>query len=268
MAQAVNIKEQIKRAALDRGIRTNLLRPSNLLRSTSSALLQSLGIQVNRINREYPIVKPIDPNKVDVLKDPRFQASIAQCKHDTNLDIDRLANLWQFAQLSGPGIMLEVGSWHGGGALHIANAVPDREMYVFDPFSDQRSFESLDPELDASFHDNQFVDTSEAYVRRLFASAGRTGHIIAGFFPASAAGLDLRNIAFCHLDVDVYDATKKSLAFIAPRLAPRSYVLLDDYKRDARGVDQAVEEFLGAHPDFRCVPLFPGQGVIFSTRLV
>lgn len=268
MTALVDIKKRVKRAALQRGIRTNTLRPSNLLKSTSTRLLESLGFQVIKVNREYPILKPVDPNKVDVLKDPAFQASLAQCRDETNLDTDRLANLWQFARLAGPGSMLEVGSWHGGGALHMANAAPGREIYVFDPFSDSQSFDSLHPDLDRSFAIDQFTDSSEDYVRRLFASSKHDVRIVKGFFPASAAALDLHDIAVCHLDVDVYEATRQSLEFIAPRLAARSYVLLDDYRRDARGVDLAVDEFLDEHPSFRCIPLFPGQGLLFSKDLL
>ena len=37
--------------------------------------------------------------------------------------------------------------------------------------------------------------------------------VIQGFFPAAADGLELHGIAFCHLDIDVYEATKNSLEY-------------------------------------------------------
>jgi hypothetical protein len=167
------------------------------------------GYELRSFNPSYPIVKPIDTNKVEILRDEDFHRSLLACANDTNLDDARLANIWAYAKLSGPGSMVEVGSWHGGGALHIANACPDRRIFVFDPLSDTRSFETIDETLDSSFALNQFTDTSEGYVRHLFASHNKKAEIVKGFFPASAVNVDLGEVAFCHLDVDVYDATKQ-----------------------------------------------------------
>jgi hypothetical protein len=261
------IKQRIKRIALDYGVRTNQLRPSNLFYSLCSITAFKLGYEPQSLNPDYPIVKPMDTNKVEILRDNEFHASLIACKNDTNLDDARLANIWMYAKLSGPGSMLEVGSWHGGGALHIANACPDRPIFVFDPFSDTQSFEVLDERLDTSFTINQFTDTSEGYVRNLFASHKKKAEIVKGFFPTSALNVDLGEIAFCHLDVDVYDATKRSLYYLSSRLAKHSFILLDDYHREAKGVDLAVDEFLRDHPRFRCFPLHPSQGLVFSLDL-
>jgi Macrocin-O-methyltransferase (TylF) len=266
MSQMI-IKTRIKQAALNSGIRTNQLRPSNALNSLFKVAASRFGYELRSFDPNYPIVKPIDTNKVEILKNREFHASLIACGNDTNLDDARLANIWAYAKLSGPGSMLEVGSWHGGGALHIANACPERPIFVFDPFSDSQSFESLDEALDTSFALNQFTDTSEGYVRNLFASNNKKAKIVKGFFPASALNVDLGEIAFCHLDVDVYDATKKSLYYLSGRLAKRSFILLDDYQREAKGVDVAVDEFLRDHPRFRCFPLHPSQGLVFSLDL-
>jgi len=261
------IKERVKQIALNHGVRTNQLRPSKLANWLCTYAAFRFGYELRPFNPHYPIIKPIDTNKVEILKDPEFHASLIACQNDTNLDDARLANIWAYAKLSGPGTMLEVGSWHGGGALHIANACPDRRMFVFDPFSDSQSFEALDGALDGSFTINQFTDTSEGYVRNLFASHNRKAEIVKGFFPASALNVNLGEVAFCHLDVDVYEATKNSLYYLADRLAKRSFVLLDDYRREAKGVDLAVDEFLRDHPRFRCFSLHPSQGVVFSLDL-
>src|SRR5262249_43159093 len=114
----------------------------------------------------------------------------------------------------------------------------------------------------------QFTDTSFARVQRLFAvHPNRMVTLVRGFFPESARDLDLGGLAFVHLDVDIYEATRDSLDFLAGKMAARSFIMLDDYKRNATGVDRAVQEFLAGHDDFLCFPLFPGQGVIFSHRL-
>ena len=266
MNQAI-LRTRIKQAALNSGIRTNQLRPSHVFNSMFKKAAAQFGYELRSFNPSYPIVKPIDTNKVEILRDEDFHRSLLACANDTNLDDARLANIWAYAKLSGPGSMVEVGSWHGGGALHIANACPDRRIFVFDPLSDTRSFETIDETLDSSFALNQFTDTSEGYVRNLFASHNKKAEIVKGFFPASAVNVDLGEVAFCHLDVDVYDATKHSLYYLSSRLAKRSFILLDDYQREAKGVDAAVDEFLKDHPRFRCFPLHPSQGLLFSLDL-
>ena len=44
----------------------------------------------------------------------------------------------------------------------------------------------------------------------------------------------------------------------------RSLIVLDDYKRSAEGVNNAVAEFIEAHDDWRVLPLFPAQGLMFD----
>ena len=66
--------------------------------------------------------------------------------------------------------------------------------------------------------------------------------------------------------VDVYEATRDCLNFIEPRLGPKSYIMLDDIKRNVKGVERAVEEFLAANPSFLLIPLFPSQGLLLSTK--
>jgi hypothetical protein len=266
MNQAI-LRTRIKQAAFNSGIRTNQLRPSNVFNAMFKKAAARLGYELRPFNRDYPIVKLIDTNKVEILRNKEFHNSVLACGNDTNLDDARLANIWAYAKLSGPGSMVEIGSWHGGGALHIANACPDRPIFVFDPFSGTRSFESLDSTLDTSFVLNQFTDTSEGYVRNLFSSHNKKAEIVKGFFPASAVDVDLGEVAFCHLDVDVYEATKQSLCYLSSRLAKRSFILLDDYQREAKGVDTAVDEFLRDHPRFRCFPLHPSQGLLLSLDL-
>ena len=76
--------------------------------------------------------------------------------------------------------------------------------------------------------------------------------------------MNLDNIAFCHLDVDIYEATRDSLEFIAHRLAPRGLIVLDDVgsRRNLQGVQQAMTDFLADHPTFLAFPMFPCQAVL------
>jgi hypothetical protein len=218
-------------------------------------------IELERTRKEL-LTPGIDAEYVKILLDPEFKSSVAQVKGFTRLDVARLANLWNLARLAGPGIFLEVGSFQGGTALHICNAIRHRDavFYCFDPF-EKAGFENM-TELDKCFKPDDFTQTHFESVVKLLSSQPNA-KVIQGFFPAAAESLALRNIAFCHLDVDIYDATKRSLEYLAPRLAPRGLIVLDDFHfLETPGVNKAVEEFLESHSSFLLIPMFPVQAVL------
>ncbi len=216
--------------------------------------------------RKRLLQPPIDTNNVTVLSDQEFCKSIAQVRQHTLLDVGRLANLWCLARQVGPGIFLEVGSYRGGSALHICNAIDGqaRMFYCFDPF-EKGGFEKI-TDRDTLFQASDFQDAAYAAVVHLL-SCKPNAKVIQGFFPAAAESLALSNIAFCHLEVDVYAATKLSLDYLSSRMAPRSLIVLDDINRNVEGVDTAVAEFLADHPSFIFIPVFPSQGVLLSKIL-
>ena len=85
--------------------------------------LIQLGYHLRQVHGVYPIIKPMDPAHLEVLEDPVFQASVREVADLTMLDTARLANLWKLCKLSDPrGNILEVGSYKGGGALHLCGS--------------------------------------------------------------------------------------------------------------------------------------------------
>ena len=204
----------------------------------------------------------IETEYVAILFDPEFRSSVEQVKDYTCLDVPRLANLWNLTRLAGPGIFMEVGSYKGGTALHICNAIQHRgaSFYCFDPF-EKGGFRKLS-DCDTAFTAHDFTDTKYKAVVRLLSSKPNA-KVVQGFFPAVAEHLDLRDISFCHLDVDIYDATKHSLEYLAPRLATHGLIVVDDVDhRETPGVRRAVDEFLVNHPSFLFIPMFPCQAVL------
>src|SRR5271157_1541926 len=119
--------------------------------------LVRLGYCLRKVRGNYAIIKPIDPSNVEVLGDPAFQASVREVEDLTLLDTARLANLWILCKVTDPkGSMLEIGSYRGGGALHLSNSCPDRMIIACDSF---RSFETVHPTLDRSFNQEMFTST-------------------------------------------------------------------------------------------------------------
>lgn len=212
------------------------------------------------------LMPPIESMDVEILSDPDFRRSVDQVKELTCLDFARLANIWMLTRSAPSGLFLEVGSFRGGTARHICNAIPQNApFYCFDPF-ETGGFEKLDPG-DPVFKPTDFTETKYERVVALLASK-QNAKAVRGFFPAAAEGLDLRNISFCHLDVDIYDATANSLEFLAPRLASKGMILVDDYgHRETPGVMKAVADFISAHPLFFVVPMFPCQALLLSKDL-
>jgi hypothetical protein len=234
------------------------------LRDGISFRLIQLGYRLQKVHGVYAITKPIDPSHLEVLGDPVFQASVREVAHLTMLDTARLANLWNLCKLTDPrGHILEVGSYKGGGALHLSNCCRDRKVIVCDSF---RGFETLDSILDKNFNGEMFKDSGKERVAALFSSRGRKHEVIAGFFPASCVGKTIGPVSFLHLDVDVYKATIESLNYLEREnvLTDRALVVLDDYGRECAGVNEAVTEFTAACPRWKAFPLFPGQGLLVS----
>ncbi len=210
----------------------------------------------------YPIHKPTDTCGVEILADADFQKSCKEVSKISVLDTPRLANLWSLCRMTNPkGNILEVGSYRGGGALHLSNACPERKIIVCDSFG---GFEKLDPVLDKSFHQGMFKNTSHQAVDQLFRERRRNYSILAGFFPAVCIeqGFNLGGVSIVHLDVDAYNPTAESLDYLGPFMMEHSLVVFDDFNRRAEGVMRAVSEFTSKNTSWTVFPLFPSQGLM------
>jgi O-methyltransferase len=216
-----------------------------------------------------PLDPPVDVEYVEQLHDEAFSKSVAEVKEFSCMDVVRLANLWNMVRLAGEGTFLEVGSYRGGTALHLCNAIdrwhPGARFFSFDPF-ETGGFESM-TEYDTAFKANDFTGTEYGAVCRLLAPKPNAT-VVRGFFPHAAADHDLGQIAFCHLDVDMYEATLNSLEFVVDRLAARGVIVVDDFwHKETPGVEKATLEFVAKHPEFVCVPMFPCQAVLLPKTL-
>jgi hypothetical protein len=236
-------------------------------RTLLTRLLRRYNYDLFKIYPNYPITNPVKGKGVEILADKQFQQSVEETKDLTLLDTARLANLWSLCRMTdAAGAILEVGTYRGGSALHLSNSDPRRKIIVCEPFSPE-SFEELDSGLDRTFSKGQFAGVSPASVEDLFRHRERDYEVVVGYFPESLKGKALPGVSFVHLDVDVYEATCKSLEFLLSSsvLLPKSFIVLDDYRRDAQGIDRAVEEVVGRTPGWLAVPLFPAQALLIPS---
>lgn len=74
--------------------------------------------------------------------------------------------------------------------------------------------------------------------------------LVKGFFRESLPKFQGNNVAFLHLDVDLYQSYKETLDFFWPKVAIGGVVLFDEYKQSGiaeafPGAAKAIDEFLG-----------------------
>lgn len=198
----------------------------------------------------------INRHGVEVLQDMEFQASLTEIEPFMLLDSVRLANLWQLSRMTNPlGVILEVGAYKGGTAMHLSNACPGRQVIACEAFNGPRA---LEPD-DGHIEDWQFRDVAPEAILGLF--RGHSIELLKGYFPECWNGRR-DAISFVHLDVDTYQATFDSLCFLPSILASRSLVVVDDYGRSLLGARKAVDDFVRERKDWLAFPIFPGQALV------
>lgn len=180
----------------------------------------------------------------------------------TLLDTPRMANIWQLSQLTDPaGVVVELGVYRGGGSVLLGKACEGRELIVADTFS---GFGEKHKGLseDNIFEKKEFINTSRNEVDSLLKSHFSNYSILEGYFPDSDVDGIVANVSFAHIDFDLYESTIQSLNYLAPRSNSNAIFVLDDYRRDAAGVDLAVSEFLTENPEWIAFPIYPGQALL------
>ena len=126
------------------------------------------------------------------------------------------------------GHFAEFGVFRGGTALLAAEVLRDardlRPLHLFD------SFEGMPiTSKDEPFAKGDFAQTSEAAVRALVSPTGATVNFHVGYIPDTFEGVDIPDLAFAHVDVDLYQSVLDCVAFVYPRLVPGGILIFDDY---------------------------------------
>lgn len=156
-----------------------------------------------------------------------------------------------------PGAVAELGVYRGDTAWQLNEAMPGRQLYLFDTFE---GFDEADVAAEkmrslSGAQTGRFSDTSEELV------LGRMPHpekciLRRGYFPETAEGLENERYAFVSMDADLYLPTLAGLEYFFPRLSAGGVIVLHDFDNSQfAGVGKAVEEYEAQNGPLRSVPL-------------
>jgi O-methyltransferase len=194
--------------------------------------------------------------------DEEFARKIAPLEPDRR-SWDRKYALLQLLQLvrEVPGDTVEVGVFRGTTSWLICDALASegRRHYAID------SYEGLsEPQTaDGGYWRQGDMAAPEDHVRQLL--AGFDADVVKGWVPQVLDRLESRQVAFVHVDVDLYEPTLASLEYFYPRLSPGGLLICDDYGFDScPGARRAMDEFMAEHPE-PVVHLPTGQGLVIRS---
>jgi O-methyltransferase len=178
-------------------------------------------------------------------------------------DISRLAErrflLSQFALAVAyvPGDTAEAGVYDGTSSRIICRAL-GRPHHAFDSFE---GLSAPDP-IDGYYWHAGDLAVSEVHARASLEPLGAS--VYRGWIPEVFRQTRIERLCLAHVDVDLYQPTRDSLAFFYPRLAPGGVLICDDYGfATCPGARRAVDEFMADKPE-PVIHLPTGQGVVFK----
>ncbi len=195
-----------------------------------------------------------------------FRQLYEQIRAHTLVSADRCHILWktliQAKHL--PGDFMECGVFRGGTALLAAKVLghgaQGRMLHLFD------SFEGM-PATTAGvdqFQQSDFDQTSIESVSGLFSDYPFV-QIHVGFIPQTFADLKISQVAWAHIDVDIYQSVRDSIAYIYPRMVPSGVMIFDDYGfPSCAGARRAVDEAFAELPE---TPIYLPTGQCLVIKL-
>lgn len=134
-----------------------------------------------------------------------------------------------------------------------------RQHFIFD------SFEGLSKPggNDGSHWSVSDLSAPEESVRKALEEFAHTTYL-KGWIPSRFAEVEDKSFSFVHIDVDLYEPTRDSMAFFYPRTNPGGIILCDDYGfTTCPGATSAVDEFLRNKPE-KMISLCSGGGFMIK----
>lgn len=162
-----------------------------------------------------------------------------------------------------PGDFWECGVDRGGSARLLSQIVhgSGKRLHLFDTFDGM-------PPTDPTVDDHRAGDFPGVPVDTVRAFVGHEDEVVfhPGLIPETFAEMDdFSRIAFAHIDVDIYESTKRCCEFIYPRLSWGGVIVFDDYGRPTcRGARIAIDEYFADKDSVPLSLLANGQALVFK----
>jgi hypothetical protein len=171
---------------------------------------------------------------------------------------------WMVAELTRliaavPGNTAECGVFRGAGSYLIALAAAqegrDGVHHLFDSFEGLSEPTGVDGGFWGRGNLACDVDTVQTNLRPL-----TNVRLHKGWIPSAFSDVSDSRFAFVHIDVDLYEPTRDSIAFFYERMNPGGIVVCDDYGfMTCPGATKAIDEFLADKPE-KMIALPTGGG--------
>ena len=195
----------------------------------------------------------------------RFLRIIGESGGLRGINAGRYWMLYQLLRLTDkvPGDTAECGVYHASSSYlicsFVARSVLPKSHHLFD------SFEGLSvpvPQDGGHWQPNDLrVDFGQA-ARRLSKFEGV--HFYKGWIPNRFNEVANRRFSFLHIDVDLYEPTRDSVAFFYPRMNSGGVIICDDYGSSVcPGATKAMDEYLQDKPE-KMVMLSDGGGFLIK----
>ncbi|HEX8263166.1 MAG TPA: TylF/MycF/NovP-related O-methyltransferase [Allosphingosinicella sp.] len=206
--------------------------------------------------------------QLDWWEDPDFNAYLERFGERRGLNTHRRWMLWQLLRLTAgvKGDTAECGVFQGSSSWLIcsANRGRGRTHHLFD------SFEGLSKPgaEDGTYWTPGDLAAGEQIVLEKLSPFADELSFHKGWIPDRFADVEEKTFSFVHVDVDLYQPTRDSIAFFYPRLAPGAILLCDDYAcSTCPGATQAADEFLADKPE-KMMALDAGGGFFIKGTAV
>lgn len=196
----------------------------------------------------------------DTDKSLREQGIDAPGDGETMIGLHRLQNLREAVRTiiaeDVPGDILEAGVWRGGASMFmraalIAYGSPERDVWLADSFAGlpEPDLEKYPQDKDMFLHLIPYMIAPLDRVREGFIRYDLLDdhvHFLKGWFKDTLHVAPVEELALLRVDGDMYESTIQVLDALYHKVAPRGYVIIDDYKafKECRG---ATEDFRAAH---------------------
>lgn len=222
--------------------------------------------QLTRYAREIMPAYRLTWPQLEWWNDAAFNAYLARFGEGKGFNTQRRWAVYQLLRLttSVDGDTAECGVYQGADSYLMAlsnRARGDGRLHhAFD------SFEGLSAPTgeDGSYWHVGALACDLATVQRNLHEFGDAVRYYPGWIPTRFDEVADRRFRFVHIDVDLYEPTRDSLAFFYPRLTPGGIVICDDYMfSSCPGATRAVDDYLADKPE-KMLPLTDGGGFLIK----